>query len=152
MAKPTRGYAQFVEIQRPATRVFGAFTSADWLARWYAMEASVDARKGGTFRVKLRDGTVRDAVIDVYEQDRRLRLIYMPDPALPAVPAGGGPIVEDVLFDLKPGRTVVRVLGSGVPGEREWDAYFLWLRKGWSYWLHALKRSIETDKPPAPGP
>lgn len=151
MSKPTRGYAQFVEIKRPASRVFSAFTDAGWLERWYAAEAAVDPRKGGTLRVKLRDGSVRDAIIDVYEQDRRLRLIYMPDSTLPAVPPGGVPIVEDVLFDLKPGRTVVRVLGAGVPGEREWDAYFGWLRKGWTYWLHALKRSIESDQPPAAG-
>lgn len=150
MSKATRGYAQFIEIQRPAARVFSAWTQKEWLERWYAAEARVDPRKGGTLRVQLRDGSVRDAIIDVYEQDRRMRLIYMPDANLPPVPPGGGPIVEDVLFDLKPGRTVVRVLGAGVPGERDWDAYFAWLRQGWTYWLHGLKRAIEADQPPAP--
>lgn len=150
--KEPRGYAQFVEIKRPPARVFSAFTQKEWLERWYAEEASVDPRAGGRLRVRLRDGSVRDATIDVYEQDRRLRLIYMHDPALPPVPAGGGPIVEDVLFDLKPGRTVVRVLGAGVPGETDWNPYFAWLRTAWTYWLHALKRAIETDKPPAPEP
>ena len=150
MTRATRGYAQFIEIQRPATRVFSAFTSKDWLERWYAAEASVDPRRGGTLKVRLRDGSVRDAIIDVFEQDRRLRLLYMPDASLPASPTGAGPLVEDVLFDLKPGRTVVRVLGTGVPGERDWDAYFAWLRQGWTYWLHSLKRAIETDQPPVP--
>ncbi len=148
MSKATRGYAQFIEIQRPPARVFSAFTSKEWLERWYAAEASVDPRKGGTLKVKLRDGSVRDAILDVFEQDRRLRLIYMPDPALPPLPKG--PMVEDVLFDLKPGRTVVRILGAGVPGERDWDTYFLWLRQGWTYWLHSLKRTIEAEQPPAP--
>ena len=146
MSKATRGYAQFIEIQRPAARVFSAFTSKEWLERWYAVEASVDPRKGGTLKVKLRDGSVRDAILDVFEQDRRLRLIYMPDPALP--PLRHGPMVEDVLFDLKPGRTVVRVLGAGVPGDRDWDTYFAWLRQGWTYWLHSLKRTIEAEQPP----
>ena len=150
MSKETRGYAQFIEIQRPPARVFSAFTSKEWLERWYAAEASVDPRRGGTLRVKLRDGTVRDAILDVYEQDRRLRLLYMPDAALPPLPKGTGPMVEDVLFDLKPGRTVVRVLGAGVPAARDWDKYFSWLRQGWTYWLHSLKRTIEADQPPAP--
>ena len=152
MTQATRGYAKFIEIQRPPARVFSAFTSKEWLERWYASEASVDPRPGGSLRVKLRDGSVRDATIDVFEQDRRMRLIYMRDAALPAVPAGAGPMVEDVLFDLKPGRTVVRVLGTGVPGDREWDGYFSWLRQGWTYWLHSLKRAIETDQPPAATP
>ena len=152
MTRATRGYAQFIEIQRPASRVFSAFTSKEWLERWYASEASVDPRQGGSLRVKLRDGSVRDASIDVFEQDRRMRLIYMRDAALPAVPTGAGPMVEDILFDLKPGRTVVRVLGMGVPGDRAWDPYFSWLRQGWTYWLHSLKRAIEADQPPAPSP
>lgn len=150
MTKATRGYAQFIEIQRPPAPVFAAFVSKQWLERWYAAEASVEPRKGGTLKVKLRDGTVRDAVLDVYEQDRRLRLLYMPDPALPPLPAG--PMTEDILFDLKPGRTVVRVLGAGVPATRDWDAYFAWLRKGWTYWLHNLKRNIEAEQPPVAKP
>lgn len=148
MSKATRGYAQFIEIQRPPARVFSAFTSKEWLERWYAAEASVDPRRGGTLKVRLRDGSVRDAILDVFEKDRRLRLLYMPDAALPALPKGAGPMVEDVLFDLKPGRTIVRVLGSGVPSDKEWDPYFAWLRQGWTYWLHGLKREIEADRPP----
>jgi uncharacterized protein YndB with AHSA1/START domain len=146
MTRAARGYAQFVEIQRPPGRVFSAFTSKEQLESWYAAEASVEPRSGGSLRVRLKDGRTRDALIDVYDQDRRLRLIYMPDPAMP--PAGGGPIVEDVLFDPKVASTMVRVLGSGVPGEQEWDAYYAWLRTGWVYWLQMLKRSLHTDQPP----
>ena len=83
---------------------------------------------------------------DVWEPARRLRLIYMPDATLPA--SGTGPIVEDVLFDVKPGRTVVRIMGNGVPGEREWDPHFLALRRGWAFWLHALKRHLEAGLAP----
>jgi uncharacterized protein YndB with AHSA1/START domain len=149
MTKAARGYARFVEIKRPPGRVFSAFTSKEQLERWYAVKASVDPRSGGALRVRLKGGRTRDATIDVFDQDRRLRLIYMPDPAAPPAPRGGsGPIVEDVLFDPKPGSTIVRVMGSGVPSEPEWDAYFAWLRAGWIYWLQALKRTVEADQPP----
>jgi uncharacterized protein YndB with AHSA1/START domain len=146
MTKKARGYAQFVEIRQPPKRVFAAFEDPAQLAAWYATEASVEPRKGGRLRVKLGNGKVRDATIDVWDPGRRLRLIYMPDPTLPA--SVTGPIVEDVLFDVKEGKTVVRILGNGVPGEREWDTHFVALRRGWAYWLHSLKRYLEADLPP----
>ena len=146
MSHPARGYAQFVEIRQPPERVFAAFADARELATWYAAEATVEPRKGGRLWVKLGNGRVRDATIDVWEPARQLRLIYMPDATLPA--SGTGPIVEDVLFDVKPGRTVVRIMGNGVPGEREWDPHFLALRRGWAFWLHALKRHLEAGLAP----
>ncbi|HUO96281.1 MAG TPA: SRPBCC domain-containing protein [Steroidobacteraceae bacterium] len=146
MTKKARGYAQFVEIRQPPKRVFAAFEDPAQLAAWYAKEASIEPRKGGRLCVKLGNGKVRDATIDVWDPGRRLRLIYMPDPTLPA--SVTGPIVEDVLFDVKDGKTVVRILGNGVPGEREWDTHFVALRRGWAYWLHSLKRFLEADLPP----
>ncbi|MBS0394266.1 MAG: SRPBCC domain-containing protein [Proteobacteria bacterium] len=148
MSEKARGYAQFIEIRQPPERVFEAFADPLQLTRWYAVEASVEPRRGGQLRVKLRDGRVRDATIDVWDPARRLRLIYMPDPTLPS--STTGPLVEDVLFDVKPGVTVVRVLGNGVPGERNWDPHFLALRRGWAYWLHALKRYLEPGPPAGP--
>ncbi len=149
MSTKPRGYAQFVEIRQPPERVFAAFADPLQLAGWYAAEASVEPRRGGRLRVKLANGRVRDATIDVWDPGRRLRLIYMPDATLPA--SATGPIVEDVLFDVKPGRTVVRILGNGVPGEREWDPHYLALRRGWAYWLHSLKKLLEADLPPEGG-
>ena len=148
MSNTTRGYAQSLDIKATPERLFEAFIDARQLECWYAAEASVDARRGGAFRVRLKDGWVRDAAIDVWEPGRRLRLLYMADQSLP--PLGGGALVEDVLFDAKPGRTVVRILGSGVPDEREWDAQFTWLRRAWLYWLQCLKKYVESD-PTTPG-
>lgn len=148
MSPKPRGYAQFIEIRQPPERVFSAFADPAQLISWYATEASIEPRRGGRMYAKIGHGRVRDATIDVWDPGRRLRLIYMPDPSLP--PSATGPIVEDVLFDVKPGRTVVRILGSGVPGEREWDVHFLALRRGWALWLVQLKRFLEAE-PPADG-
>jgi uncharacterized protein YndB with AHSA1/START domain len=150
MTNAARGYAQFIDIDQPPGRVFLAFTRKELLERWIALEASVDARRGGSLRLKLRDGRVRDAVIDVYEPDRRLRLIYMPDRSLPSTP-GSGPLIEDVLFDAKRSHTVVRVMASGVPEGPQWDAHVAWLRQAWAYWLHSLKRFVEAPPAPAAG-
>lgn len=143
MRNSPRGYLQSIEISLPPARVFKAFTEPLILTRWYAKDATVEPRAGGVYRVRLKNGRVRDATIDIWEPGRRLRLIYMADANLPA----GGPLVEDLLFDVKGANTVVRVLGSGVPGAQAWDAEFLRLRRGWAYWLDGLKRLLEN--PPA---
>lgn len=142
----SRGYAQFVEVKVDSTAAWRAFTEEPMLRRWYAREALVEPHRGGAFRVRVRDGRVRDATIDVWEQPKRLRLIYFPDRELASLGDDtAGPVVEDVLFDAKPGRTVVRVFGSGVPEGREWDAYYSKLRLSWAYWLHELKRVLEEE-------
>jgi uncharacterized protein YndB with AHSA1/START domain len=145
MPSPARGYLQSIEIAQSPARVFKAFTEPLLLTRWYALEATVEPRQGGRLWVRLKEGRVRDATIDVWEPGRRLRLIYLNDPELPA----GGPVVEDLMFDAKDGGTVVRVLGGGVPGGREWDQEFRWLRRGWAYWLDGLKRLLD-HPPPVP--
>jgi uncharacterized protein YndB with AHSA1/START domain len=144
-----RGYAQFVEVRVAPDVAWAACTEESGLRRWYAREAHVDPRVGGQFRVRTTDGRTRDATIDVWDPGRRLRLIYFPErELLPLLGDDAGPICEDLLFDLKPGRTVVRVFGSGVPDAREWDPYYQKLRLGWAYWLHALKRTLEADAGP----
>ncbi len=143
MPSAARGYLQSIEIAQSPARVFTACTEPLLVTRWYGTEATIDARAGGTYRVRLRDGRLRDASIDIWEPGRRLRLIYMSDPGLPP----GGPLVEDFVFDIKDTHTVVRVLGSGIPASHDWDAEFMWLRRGWAYWLDGLKKLLE--HPPA---
>jgi len=145
MRPSPRGYLQSIEITQSPARVFKACTEPLLLTRWYAAEASVEPRLGGRHCVRLKDGRQRDATIDVWEPGRRLRLIYMPDVEAPFI---GGPLVEDFVFDVKAPGTVVRVLGSGVPGDRDWDTEFTRLRRAWAYWLDALKRLLEN--PPTP--
>jgi uncharacterized protein YndB with AHSA1/START domain len=144
MPSAPRGYLQSIEIAQTPAHVFKACTEPLLVTRWYGTEATIEQRSGGTYRVRLRDGRVRDALIDVWEPGRRLRLIYMTDPGLPA----GGPLVEDLVFDVKDKNTVVRVLGSGMPSSHDWDAEFMWLRRGWAYWLDSLKKLLENPSAP----
>jgi len=143
MSETNRGYAQVVGIAARPTAAWRAFTEEPMLVRWYAAAARVDPHLGGTFWVRLRDGRERNAVIDVWEVGRRLRLVYFPTPGLPA-PPDGAPLTEDVLFDIRPGRTLVRVLGANVPDTPEWVPEYLRLRMGWAYWLNQLKKLLET--------
>ena len=73
----TRGYAHLVEIDVPVARVWRALIDPGLIRIWSGKEAQIDPRKGGMYRLGERNGEHRDAHIDIFEENRRLRLIYL---------------------------------------------------------------------------
>ena len=142
MPTSTRGYAQMVSINTDTASAWHACTDADLLCQWYAIEAVIEPRRGGRWRVKRRDGALVEAIIDVFDVGRRLRLIYLTPPAGTA-PSDGSPLVDDLLFDVRQGNALVRVLGGGVPVSSDWDRHYVMLRQSWAYYLRELKRVLE---------
>ncbi len=142
MQTSTRGYAQMVTIATDTAAAWRACTDADWLRRWYAIDASIEPRRGGRWRMRRRDGATCEAIIDVWDVGRRLRLIYLTPPSGVAL-ADGSPIVDDLLFDVRGPEALVRVLGSGVPVSPDWDRHYVVLRQAWAYYLRELKRALE---------
>src|ERR1700723_3994345 len=72
-----RGYAHLVEIDVPVARVWRALTEPGLIRIWSGQEADIDPRQGGRYRIGKRGGSAREAHIDVFEVNRRLRLIYL---------------------------------------------------------------------------
>jgi len=147
----TRGYAHRVDIRVVIDEVWQSLIEPARLARWYAPQARVDAREGGSFWLPVDADLTREAHIDVYLPPRRLRLIYMP---LPGMPDDDAVIVDDFLLHSEvapPGKsgalTILRLLGSGIPDGQAWDQLYLRLRGGWEHALLRLKASLE----PLPG-
>ena len=73
----TRGYAHLVEIEVPVARVWRALTDPGLIRIWSGQEAEIDPRKGGMYRLGLRSESHREAHIDIFDLNRRLRLIYL---------------------------------------------------------------------------
>jgi len=71
----TRVYAHLVEIEVPVARVWRALTDPGLIRIWSGQEAEIDARKGGVYRLGLSNDNSREAHIDIFEPNRRLRLI-----------------------------------------------------------------------------
>jgi uncharacterized protein YndB with AHSA1/START domain len=140
----TRGYACLAEIEAPLARVWRALTEPALVRIWLGADAWIDARAGGQYRVGERDRS-REARIDVFEPNRRLRLIYFPEPGMPP---SASAIVDDFLLDPRqgPGRTSLRLLGSGISEAAAWDAFYKRTRLGWERGLARLKVALE--KPP----
>ena len=112
------------------------------LVRWCSPEAVLQARQGGLFRARVDRVTELEAHIDVFEAGRRVRLIYLPTPALPRAESV---ITDDLIIEAVPGGTVVRLLGSGVPGESGWDTQYWRLRTAWLQALNRLKVLAESQ-------
>jgi uncharacterized protein YndB with AHSA1/START domain len=142
MGERSRGYAHLVDIVRDVQAVWRAFTEAEHLARWCAPGAQIRAKAGGLFRASVDRVTELDAHIDVFEPGRRLRLIYLPSPALPATDSA---IVADFIMEGSPEGSIVRVLGSGVPDGAAWDLPYKRMRVGWERALARLKVYVETQ-------
>lgn len=102
------------------------------------------------FRASVDRVTETEAHIDVFLPGRRLRLIYLPSPHLPASDSA---IVVDFIMEGSPeGTTILRVLGSGVPDDPAWDMPFKRLKLGWERAMARLKVYTEkqmTGAPPA---
>jgi len=155
MAQQTRGYAHRVDIRAEIAEVWQALIEPARLARWYAPQARVDAREGGSFWFRVDADLTREAHIDIYQPPRRLRLIYMP---LPGLPSDDTVIIDDFLLHSEiaaPGKggalTILRLLGSGIPEGEAWNPMYLRLRSGWERGLLRLKASLEPGRKPAPG-
>jgi uncharacterized protein YndB with AHSA1/START domain len=146
MGDRERGYAHRVDILAEASGVWRALTDPLQLTRWCSPQAVIQARQGGLFRASVDRVTEFEAHIDVFEPERRLRLLYLPVSSLPRADTV---MVDDFILDRVPGGTIVRLLGSGVPGAPQWDTQYWRLRTSWQQALTRLK--VYVEKQPRPG-
>jgi uncharacterized protein YndB with AHSA1/START domain len=149
MSERERGYAHRVDILADASQVWRALTDAEQLTRWCSPAAEIRARQGGLFRASVDRVTEFEAHIDVFEPERRLRLLYLPSSELPRADTV---MVDDFILDRVPGGTIVRLLGSGVPATPEWDTQYWRLRTSWQQALTRLKVFVEQQNRPGAPP
>jgi uncharacterized protein YndB with AHSA1/START domain len=138
----TWGYAHRVDIDANAERIWRALTVSDELGRWCSPGATIQPRAGGLFRASVDRVVELEAHIDVFDAPRRLRLIYLPSDALPQAESA---LVDDFILDKGSGVTVVRLLGSGMPATKGWEAPFLRMRTAWERALARLKVFAEQE-------
>jgi uncharacterized protein YndB with AHSA1/START domain len=139
----TRGYAHLVEIDVPVGRVWRALTEPGLIKIWSGQEAEIDARQGGMYRIGKRTGNSREAHIDVFEVNRRLRLIYLNGKNAPPSDSAA---VDDFILDTRrgEGKTSLRLLGSGIPETAEWDRSYASIRMGWERFMGRIKVTLES--------
>ncbi|MCC6171445.1 MAG: SRPBCC domain-containing protein [Gammaproteobacteria bacterium] len=142
MPERTLGYALRIDVDADPLRVWSALTTDVKLARWLSSNARIAAREGGSFRGSVDRESELLAYIDVFAPGRRLRLIHLPSPALPAAETA---IVDDLLLEPRGPFTRLRVLGSGFPPVAPWDVLFRRHQAGWRLSLARLKIYLEKN-------
>jgi uncharacterized protein YndB with AHSA1/START domain len=140
MPPRTRGFAHRIDIAASPMQVWTALSGPGLVAQWLGADARVTPRQGGSWAATVAPGLARDAMIDLFEPPRRLRLIYLPPPGLPVF---DGAVVDDILLDGEGEGTIVRLLCSGVPDLPEWTPVFSKLRATSERALSRLKRVVE---------
>jgi len=136
----TRGYAHRIDIAAPPPKVWTVLCGPSLIPMWLGADARIRPQHGGSWSGTLAPGLPREAMIDVFEPPRRLRLIYQPPPELPSF---DGAVVDDLLLDEEDGHTVLRLLCSGVPDIAEWGPHFMKLRTAAERALGRLKALVE---------
>lgn len=143
----TRGYAHLVEVDVPVTRVWRALTDPGLIRIWSGQEAEIDPRQGGSYLLGKRNAGGREAHIDIFEVNRRLRLIYLNGGDWPPSDSA---VVDDFILDVRngDGTTSLRLLGSGIPESAAWDKSYVRIRMSWERLLARIKMTLES--PPVP--
>lgn len=140
MPPRTRGFAHRIDILATPMQVWTALSGPQLLPLWLGADARITPRQGGSLAATVAPGLARDAMIDVFEPPRRLRLIYLPPPDLPGF---DGAVVDDILIDSEGEGTIVRLLCSGMPDLPEWNPVFAKVRATSERALARLKLVVE---------
>lgn len=128
-----------VEIIASLDEVWEMLTTDRGVAAWYGVDAAIDLRPGGTYRV-VWDDEAAEATVDAVEPPRRLRLVYDPDR-----PSGA----EEWLLEHDAGVTRVRLIHTlPDPGVDDWDDYYGDFRRGWRLFLASLRWALEEASTP----
>ena len=121
MALKTRGFAHRIDITVPPPKVWTVLCGPTLLPLWIGTDARIRPQKGGRWSATVAPGLTREAMIDIFDPPRRLRLIYLTPPELPTF---DGAVADDILLDAGGPGTIVRLLCSGVPDLIEWTPYY----------------------------
>lgn len=140
MPARTRGFAHRIDITAQPAQVWDALCGPTLLPLWLGRDARIKPRQGGSWSATVAPGLAREAMIDVFDPPRRLRLIYLPDGDLPTT---DGAVVDDILLDVEGDCTVVRLLCSGVPDTPDWTPMFSKVRATAERSLARLKVLVE---------
>lgn len=121
MPLKTRGFAHRVDVSVEPAKVWAALCGPGLMPLWVGSDARIKPVKGGLWSATVAPGLHREAVIDLFEPPRRLRLMYLSPPELPVFE---GVVVDDILLEADGPGTIVRLLCSGMPDMPEWTGYY----------------------------
>jgi uncharacterized protein YndB with AHSA1/START domain len=128
-----------IEIDAPAEAVWKAISSGEELTRWYAEEARVEPRAGGEHWISWGEGQEVGNTNLQWEPGKRLSVGHPDHEKATDWKA----IVIDFEIETRAGRTVLKLVQSGLPAGADWDSMDEGTKIGWEMFLFALKFYLE---------
>ena len=128
-----------IEIDASPEAVWKAISNGDEMSRWYAEEARGEPRAGGEHWVSWGEGQEVGNQNLTWEPGRRLT-VGKPGHE---TATGWKAIVVDFQIETRGGRTLLKLVQSGLPAGPDWDSMDEGTEVGWEMFLHALKFYLE---------
>jgi len=126
-----------IEIDAPPEAVWKAISTGEGLTRWYAEEARVEPRALGENWVSWGEGQEVGNENLAWEPGKRLTVGH-------ANPANKWQtIVVDFEIETRGGRTLLKLVQSGLPEGPDWDSMDDGTDVGWDMFLAGLKFYLE---------
>jgi uncharacterized protein YndB with AHSA1/START domain len=139
----TRSQEHEITIDAPIEAVWKAITDAEELTRWFVEEAAVEPGVGGTFTISWGGDEKGRSRIDEWEPNRKLRVSLLPfSPAQDA----STQIVDEYTIERRDGKTVLRLVSSGIPATPDWDGFYNGTNSGWKTFLRTLRHYLEQHR------
>lgn len=153
MSKPpatTRAHETRIEIDAPIDVVWKAITEAKDLARWFAPKMTVEPGVGGFVLADWGPGIEWKTTVEVWEENRHLRLTETRDRMLSPAPVEEKMepcrLVQDYYLESESGKTVLRLVHSGFGSSKDWDKEYEGTRGGWATCFVRLKHGLERHR------
>lgn len=132
-----------IAIDAPIESVWKAIVDAEELTRWFVEEASVVPGVGGTITISWGGDEKGQSRIEEWEPNQKLRVTLMPFDMGPAKYDGSTPMVDEYTIERRDGKTVLRLVSSGISDAPEWDGFYNGTDSGWRSFFRTLRHYLE---------
>lgn len=132
-----------IVIDAPIEAVWKAIADAEELTRWFVDEATVKPGVGGTFAISWDGAEKSESLIEVWEPNKKLRVALRPDMGPLKYDATTPPILDEYTLERRDGKTVLRLVSSGIPDAPEWDGFYHGTDSGWRSFFRTLRHYLE---------
>jgi uncharacterized protein YndB with AHSA1/START domain len=132
-----------IVIDAPIEAVWKAISEGEELTRWFVDDATVTPGVGGTISISWDGGEMSSGTIEAWEPNKKLRkkLAPLEMGALKSDPAV--PMIDEYTIERRDGKTVLRLVCSGIPDAPEWDGFYNGTDSGWGSFFRTLRHYLE---------
>ena len=135
-----------IVIDAPIEAVWKAISDGEELTRWFVDKATVTPGVGGTISIAWGDAEMSSGTIEAWEPNKKLRKTLAPMDMGEAKHDPAVPMIDEYTIERRDGKTVLRLVCSGIPDAKEWDGFYNGTDTGWKSFLRTLRHYLEHNR------